>query len=66
MPEGNLPPLWQGDEVIFEAKGGVYAVDASHGTLRWMVSGADWPHVGPGGIVLRRGGASGKFERIVR
>ncbi len=44
MPEGWRPPVWQGDQVIYEAAGAVHAVDATHGERRWELPGATWPH----------------------
>jgi hypothetical protein len=63
MPEGNRPPVWHGGQVVYEAGGGVFAVDASRGRLRWKLEGADLPHLGPEGLVVRLG--DGSFSRVL-
>ena len=65
MPEGGRPPVWLGDQVIFEAAGGVYAVSAVDGAERWRLPGADWPHLGAAGLVVRQGGPGGTFHPLL-
>ena len=64
MPEGRRPPLWLAALLVFEAEGGVYAVDAIRGTLRWRIAGVDWPHLGPRGLVVRQGGPNPSFVHV--
>ncbi len=48
MPEGLRPPLCRAGEVVFEAAGGVYAVDLD-GAPTWTIADADLPHLAADG-----------------